>query len=56
MVNGAAIQQGLNGLVYLQIIALGRAGFLNESIYHPFMRRIASGEHHAGQSHRVSNF
>ncbi len=43
-----AFQQGLDGLVDLQVIALGLAGLLDKGFYHPFVHRVAPGEHHAG--------
>ena len=55
VIDHAAVQQRLDRLVDFQVIALGRAGLLDEGVDHPFVGGVAPGDHHAGQQHRVAD-
>ena len=55
VIDHAAVQQRLDGRVNFQVIALRRAGLLDKGIDHPFVHGIATGDHHAGQRHRIAD-
>jgi hypothetical protein len=56
VVDHAAVQQRLDGVVHFLVIALDGASFLDKGVGHPFVDGVAAGDHDAAQGDRVADF
>ena len=55
VVDQPAVQDGLDRLVNFQVIPGRLAGLLDKGIDHPFVHRVAPGDHHPGEQHRIAD-